>query len=76
MINTIVAPWWGDYLARERTMCSLCHREGRGWVRIGDPIPPNFQRRGVRQGWKSRQRAAFRRHVAELHPDLRVRWAR
>lgn len=70
------APYWRDYLARERTMCSLCHVEGRGWVRIGDPIPPDFQRRGRKAAFVSHQRADFRRHAAEFHPTLRVRWAR
>jgi len=70
------APWWRDYLTRERTMCSLCAVNGKGWVRIGDPIPPDVQRRGRMAAFVTRQRAAFRRHVADVHPTLRVRWAR
>lgn len=72
MIGT--APYWRDYLARERTMCSLCHREGRGWVRIGDPIAADYSAR--RSAIVNRQRAAYQRHVAEFHPTLRIRWSR
>jgi hypothetical protein len=70
----MTAPYWRDYLARERTMCAICYREGRGWVRIGDPIPADYQH--WRGAFVLTQRGAFKRHVAEFHPMLRVRWAR
>jgi hypothetical protein len=73
----VTDPYWLDYLCRERTMCSICKSiDGAGWVRIGDPIPADIQRRGRKAIFRARQRAAFRRHVAEFHPTLRVRWAR
>jgi len=74
---TTTAPYWLDYLARERTMCSICKSvDGAGWVRIGDPIPRDFQRPGRLAAFRAKQKAAFRRHVAALHPDLKVRWTR
>jgi hypothetical protein len=77
MIAVGTAPYWLDYLARERTMCSICHKDGKGWVRIGPPIPPGMStKRGVLASHRNRQRAAFQTHVAEAHPTLRVRWAR
>lgn len=72
----MTAPYWRDYLARERTMCSLCYRDGRGWVRIGPSIPPDLQRPGRRSAFVNRQRADFQRHVRGAHPDLVVRWSR
>lgn len=68
------APYWLDYLCRERTMCSLCHRDGQQ-VRIGELIPTNLSHGGL-SAHRNRQRAAYRRHVDAAHPGLRVRWAR
>lgn len=72
----MTAPYWRDYLCRERTMCALCAREGRGWVRVGPPIPPDLHARGQKAAHVNRQRADFQRHVATTHPALRVRWTR
>lgn len=67
------APYWADYLCRERTFCSVCPGHA---TRIGPPIPRDVNRPGRKAAWKTAQQAAFRRHVAEAHPGLRVRWAR
>lgn len=75
-VDALRAPYWRDYLSRERTMCSLCFHQGRGWVRIGPPIPIDVHRRGKLAAWIMKQRTAFWNHVREVHPDLPVRWAR
>jgi ferredoxin len=74
--STPGAPYWLDYLCRERTMCSLCRETVQHNVRIGPPIPPDINRPGQKAAFRARQRAAFVGHVANVHPGLKVRWAR
>lgn len=73
MIGQGSAPYWQDYLCRERTMCSVCPGHA---TRIGPPIPRDVNRPGQKAAWKARQRAAFLMHVEAFHPTLRVRWSR
>lgn len=71
---TTTAPYWLDYLSRERTCCSVCYHEGRGWVKVTPPHVAGIQARLAAH--RNQQRAMMRRHVARVHPTLKVRWVR
>lgn len=75
MNDTARLPYWLDYLARERTMCALCHKDGKN-VRIGPPIPADVQRPGRLSAHRNRQRASMILHVTDVHPGLSIRWKR
>ena len=61
---------WKRWLTRDRTHCTLCKAEGKGWVRI---VVPTAERNPISPrtsaAYWTHARALFRRHVAEFHPD-------
>jgi hypothetical protein len=67
-----------DLLTRERTMCTICYSERKGWVRIahlGDRARLVSQYGEALGGRKYRAliRAAARKHLTEMHPQIHLR---
>jgi hypothetical protein len=66
-------------LCRERQFCSLCHSQGKGWVRVcnvGDLLALRQRYHNearAKRVYNARRWRAARRHLLAEHPEVVIR---